>query len=160
MKQILFVVLFAALLLSGCAQPGESPEQMIAEAKALDQRFVEAYNKGDVDAIMDTYWNSPDLVSYPPAELQLRGWEAVKQGMTKEFATMAGGKLELLETSYKAFGDVVISWGTWRYSMSEPPMEVVGRYSDVKGKKDGKWVYIMDHASAPMPPPTAEGTES
>jgi len=28
-----------------------------------------------------------------------------------------------------------------------------GRFSDVKAVRDGKWVYVMDHASIPVPPP-------
>jgi len=28
-----------------------------------------------------------------------------------------------------------------------------GRYTDVKAKRDGRWVYLLDHASAPIPPP-------
>ena len=30
-----------------------------------------------------------------------------------------------------------------------------GRYSDVKAQRDGQWVYIMDHASVPLPPAPA-----
>ena len=28
-----------------------------------------------------------------------------------------------------------------------------GRFTSISGMKDGKWVYIVDHASAPLPPP-------
>jgi hypothetical protein len=34
-------------------------------------------------------------------------------------------------------------------------MELDGRFTDVKTQRDGKWVYILDHASAPMPGPPA-----
>ena len=33
------------------------------------------------------------------------------------------------------------------------PTEMTGRYTDVKAERDGKWVYLMDHGSAPLPPP-------
>jgi ketosteroid isomerase-like protein len=143
------------LLISGCGPKGDSPEKMIAEAKALDQRFFDAYNKGDVDAIMATYWNSPDLVSFPPGAMMAKGFEAVRQGMLKEFSGPRG-KLELVDANYKVAGDIVYCWGTWRWTMAPPegpPIEVLGRYSDIKAKRDGKWVFVMDHASAPMPPP-------
>jgi ketosteroid isomerase-like protein len=55
-------------------------------------------------------------------------------------------------------GDVVIGWGLWRVTVAGPdgaPVEVVGRYTDVKAERDGTWVYILDHASAPLPPPPA-----
>ena len=34
---------------------------------------------------------------------------------------------------------------------------VEGRFSDVKAQKDGKWVYIIDRASVPLPPPPGAG---
>ena len=34
-------------------------------------------------------------------------------------------------------------------------VEAMGRYTDVKAQRDGKWVYIIDHASVPLPPPSA-----
>lgn len=36
---------------------------------------------------------------------------------------------------------------------------MMGRYTDIKAERDGKWVYIMDHASMPLPPPSAEKEE-
>jgi len=77
------LLLAGGVLIAGCAKSGDSPDTMITEAKALDQRFTEAYNNGDVDAIMATYWNSPDLVSYPPGALELKGFEAIRQSMMK-----------------------------------------------------------------------------
>jgi len=158
----LCTLLFAAVgLILGCAPQGETPEQMIAAAKALDQQFVETYRKGDVDAVMATYWNSPDLVSYPPDAMEVRGWQAAKDALTHSFASMPGATLELIESNYQVAGDVVIGWGKWRVKMTLPDGESMmldGRYTDVKTKRDGKWVYILDHASAPLPPPPGPTT--
>jgi len=33
------------------------------------------------------------------------------------------------------------------------PFEMTGRYTDVKALRDGKWVYITDHASVPAVAP-------
>jgi len=153
----LHILLLATVgLLLSCAPAGENPERMMADAKALDQSFVEAYNAQDVDRVMALYWNSPDVVSYPPGEMEIRGWENMKQSFAKDFSTTKGGTLELFESNNKPAGDVVIGWGKWRWTMpmeQGPPMELTGRYTDVKAKRDGKWVYLIDHASAPMPPP-------
>jgi uncharacterized protein (TIGR02246 family) len=146
----------AVSLFTGCAPQGENPEKMIAEAKALDKQFVDAYNSRDVDAVMATYWNSPDLVSYPPDVMKAQGWQEVKNTFAQSFADMPPATLEVIETNYKVVGDAVISWGTWRFTINPPgggSMEMKGRYTDVKTKRDGKWVYILDHASAPFPPP-------
>jgi len=134
---------------------------MIAGAKALDQQFVTAYKKGDVDGVMAAYWNSPELVSYPPDAMETRGWRATKENLIHFFATVPGPDLELTEVNYKVAGDVVLSWGKWRLTLATPGGETAleGRYTDVKAKRDGKWVYILDHASVPLAPPPGAGEE-
>jgi uncharacterized protein (TIGR02246 family) len=134
----------------------ETPEQMIAAAKALDAAFFKAFNAGDAEGVAATYWRSPDVVSFPPDTMELRGWDAIKAAFPATFQAMAGAKLELLDSHYMVAGEFVITWGKWRMTMPGPdgkPMSTEGRYTDVKAKRDGKWVYIHDHASAPMGPP-------
>lgn len=158
MKHVLQYFLFLATLsfMIGCTTQMQDPQKMLAAAKALDQQFIDAYNSGDVDAIMDTYWNSPDLVSFPPDMMEVRGWEANKEALTKTFAEQSGGKLELIESNNTVVGNAVIGTGRWRFTMTMPggvSMVVEGRYTDVKTERNGKWVYIIDHASVPLPPP-------
>lgn len=158
---IALLVIVAAVVRS--ASPVESPEQMIAAAKALDKQSADAFNKRDVDAIMATYWKSPDLVCYPYGALEIRGWEAVKDDVMKTFSTMpAGVTVEIVEANYKVAGDVVITWGKWRTKMvssNGQSLTLEGRGMCVVAKRDGKWVYILDHTSVPYgatPKPSSE----
>ena len=150
------ILIVAALaLLSGGAAPGPTPEQMIASAKEVDQRFCQAFSKGDVDAIMATYWNSPELVVYPPDAMEQHGWAAVKES----YKNFPGAKLELIDPHYMVAGDVVIGWGKWKLTLTGAdgkPMDMFGRYTNVMAQKDGKWVYIIDHPSMPIPAPAAK----
>lgn len=171
-RPILLAALVAAL--AGCAPKAPDPAQQIAQAKALDARFVAAFNSGDVEAVMATYENSPELVSYAPDAMEAVGYAAVKEGYAKSFAALPGAKLELVDPHYRAIGDAVIGYG--RFKMLTPPgagaqMEMTGRYTDVKAERNGKWVYLIDHASvpftmpdappppAPPPPPPGEGAQ-
>jgi ketosteroid isomerase-like protein len=64
--------------------------------------------------------------------------------------------MEFLNAEYRVEGSVVLCSGKWRYTMPMPegePMVMEGRFTDVKAKRDGKMVIIMDHASVPMPAP-------
>ena len=36
------------------------------------------------------------------------------------------------------------------------PLQMEGRYTDAKAERDGKWVYLVDHASVPIPPPPSD----
>jgi ketosteroid isomerase-like protein len=142
--------------LVGCTprMDSSSIEEMAADADALDASFVAAFNSGDVDAMNDLYWNSPDVVVFPPDALQARGFAAVANANAGMLGAMAGAKLELIEQHQIPAGDVVIGWGLWRITIpaaNGATTELVGRYTDVKGQRDGKWVYLIDHASAPLP---------
>ena len=135
---------------------GPTSAELVAAADALDARFAEAFSKGDVDGVMATYWNSPNLVSYGPDGMGTRGWDASKAGSSEMFKAMPGAKLELIERHNDVHGDVVLGWGTWRLTIPAPkgpPQVMEGRFTDVKAMRDGKMVYIMDHASVPLPPP-------
>ena len=159
-NRISIVIILAAFLFAcSPAQQGESPEAMVAGAKALDEQFVTAFNSGDVDAVMACYWNSPDLINYPPDQMQVRGFDNVKQGFMQMTEHMKGATMQMTDMDYIVAGDKVIGHGMWKMSIPDGSggmMDVEGRYTDVKMNKDGKWVFIMDHASAPMPPPPAD----
>jgi uncharacterized protein (TIGR02246 family) len=159
-------MLLASVLVAAACSPaappapaGPTPAEMVSAANALDQRFLDAFNKGDAEALAATYWNSPDLVSYSP-EGATRGWEATRAAAAETFKAIAGAKLELVNVRNDVHGSVVIGHGNWKMTIPAakgPATVIEGRFSDVKALKDGKWVYIIDHASVPLPPPPPEG---
>lgn len=159
----LAVAAIVAAALSACAPAtpaapaGPTPAEMVAAADALDKRFLEAFNTGDADAIAATYWNSPNLVSFGPDGMGTKGWDAAKAGSVEMFKAMPGAKLEFITVQNDVHGDIVLGWGTWKMTIPTPagPQVMEGRYSDAKALKDGQWVYLMDHASVPLPPAPA-----
>jgi ketosteroid isomerase-like protein len=149
-----------ALMFTACAPAappapaGPTPAELTAAASALDRQFLDAFNKGDVDALMATYWNSPNLVSFGPEGMGTKGFDAAKTEAAAMFKAMPGAKLEIATPNNDVHGDMVLGWGTWKMTMQTPagPQVIEGRYSDVKAMRDGKMVFIMDHASMPPPP--------
>jgi ketosteroid isomerase-like protein len=148
--------LLAALALVGaCAPKGPTPEAMVAAANAVDQAFLDAFNAGDANALMETYWNSPELVNIGLDGMGGLGWDDAKAGWEITMASMPGAQLAFDNPQNIPQGDVVLGWGDWTMTIPTgdgSAMVVRGRYSDVKAMRDGRWVYIMDHASVPMPP--------
>jgi ketosteroid isomerase-like protein len=157
MKKALLPLLgIAALFIfqSCTSKQGESNEAMLKAARELDGKFIEAFNSGDAEAMSALYWNSPDLVSMPPDEMAVTGWDNVKASFIRMYENLKGAKLELTESHDRVEGSVVLGWGKWTLTLpDESGTKMMGRYSDVKANKDGKWVYIMDHGSVPLPPP-------
>lgn len=152
--------LIAGLGIALACAPAGSPRDtsaMVAAADALDAAFLEAFNAGDAAAISSLYWNSPDVVSFPPDAFQVRGFAAISEAYALAFTDSggAGVQLEFAESHQIPAGDKVIGWGLWRMRVAIPGADTLvleGRYTDVKQEVDGKWVYILDHASVPMPP--------
>lgn len=145
-------------LASGCGPAAPTPEAMVAAADSLDERYLDAFNRGDADAVTALYWNSPSLVSIGLAGPGLRGVEAFRADMVETLKAMPGSRLEFTHRYNVAEGNVVLGWGRWRLTTpvaGGAPQVLEGRYSDVKARRDGKWVYVMDHASTPLLPPPA-----
>ncbi len=152
-------IALTAVFATACSTPpapqGPSEEELIAAADELDRQFIEAYNKGDTEALLSLYWNSPDLGVYPPGDMQLMGYEKVKASFGEAFAKESGATLTLHDSRNTVFGNVVLGQGLWTWSMPVPghdPYAGEGRYTDLKVMIDGKMVYVCDHASAPMAP--------
>lgn len=153
--------LAVAFLLVACAPKGPTADESIAAANALDQEFLDTFNRGDLNAIMATYWNNPDLVSIGLDGMGGTGWEGPKSGWEAAFAAMPGAQMTFPEMHNIPAGEVVLGWGTWAMTIPNgdgTSTVLQGRYSDVKAPRDGKWVYLMDHASVPMPPAPAVPT--
>ena len=163
-------VLTALLLLTLASCSNETKNEatvstadMIAAANELDSLFLVAFNSGDAEAIMKLHWNSPDLRAYPPGEMQVNGFDAVKAGYVRDFASSKGATLEYTNANNIPFADGVVGHGTFRWTMpmeGGSPMVFDGRYSEVKAMKEGKMVIILDHTSMPMPPPPADSTQT
>lgn len=145
------VIGFAA----GCAPNAQEPDPqaLIAAAEELDNRFLAAVNSGDPDAIAACY--ADDAVTMPPDAMMANGKASIRESFSQMLASMPGVRLEMIESHHNVVGDAVVGYGLFRLVMPGPdgtelPME--GRFTDVKAERDGQWVYLVDHASIPLPP--------
>ncbi len=167
MKPILTVSsLLLALSLTGACAPAAPPPPdtaaMIAAATALNEQFVAAYNSGDVEAVTALYWNSPEAMLFLPDAMMATGIDGIREAMAEGLPAMhaAGAVLTITESHYMVIGDAVAGWGLWTMTMNGPdgtPVEMEGRFTDIRAERDGKWVYLVDHASSILPPPPAGG---
>lgn len=146
----------AALALASCAPPNAgAPNEaaMIEAARAVDAEFQAAFNRGDAAGVTAVYWNSPETVLMAP-DGTLTGIEAIRQSWEAAFANGPGPQIELLENQYRVAGDHVIAYGRFRMNVGGG-QTLEGRTTEVIAQKDGRWVYVIDHASVPAPPQPA-----
>ena len=121
----------------------------LAEVKDLERRFTEAMSRKDLDAVMDCFWNSPDLIVVLFGNVQ-RGAEAVRGGIAQMFEQNESVKLTVNEASHVPVGDGVMTVGIETYDLKPkngPSMQIVEAWTDLKRKIDGRWVYVLDQAT-------------
>jgi uncharacterized protein (TIGR02246 family) len=140
--------LMGLLLVAGVARAGDSP------AKALDDRFLKAFNANDIEAIVACY--ADDAVIYPPDSFIAKGKDAIRQsfqGMLNQFKI---SKATISDATYLDMGDRSVGWGIVEFTMTPSAggeaKAMKGRFTTVSEKRNGRWVFISDHASLPMDP--------
>ena len=142
---IAVVLLPAACVTSGGAL---SPSEK-AGVEDLVNRFTEAMSRKDLDGAMACFWNSPELIVVLFGNVQ-RGYESVRGGIAAMFEQNETVKLTVNEISYVPVGNMVMAVGTATYDLKPkggPAMQLVERWTDLEQKIDGRWVYVLDHAT-------------
>lgn len=128
----------------------ELTEADLDETKALDRRFTEAISRKDLDAVMACVWDHPDLVWVLNGVVH-RGPDAVRTAVKALFDQHESVHLEVNEVTVFPAGDTVVGVGTATYDLKPldggPRQLLVERWSDVRRKVDGRWVYVLDHTT-------------
>ena len=109
----------------------------------------------DLAAVSALY--APDAVMYPPDAMEWKGREAIQKGYTDFLGGMKVLEAKLAPAGNETHGDTSIGWGRWALKIAPKaggdPVQMEGRYMAVAKKVNGKWLYVADHASAPLPAP-------
>ena len=124
-------------------------EKELAEAKELDRRLCEAISRKDLDAAMTCFWDDPDLVAVIAGDVQ-KGPAAVRRGLQQLFDQHESVSLEVNEITYLRSGDGIIGVGTATFDLKPVNGErqlMVERWSDLRRKIGGRWVYVLDHTT-------------
>jgi beta-aspartyl-peptidase (threonine type) len=120
-----------------------------AEVEHVLRTQQEAWNRHDLDAFMDGYWNSPDLTFFSGAKEQ-HGWQATMDRYRAAY-TSAGremGKLEFSDLRIEMLGaDAAFVRGSWQLTMSDGKTPH-GLFTLIFRKlKGGGWKIVHDHTS-------------
>lgn len=145
MKKVLLVLCTALLAAPAFAQG----------VKTLDEAWVKAAKSGDAEALVKLY--APDAVLYMPDEMRAKGTAEIRESFKKFFDANTVRDMTLTYDYTTSSGNLAASSGN--FSMTVEPkaggaaQTMEGRFSSVATRKGGKWMYVVDHASVPIPPP-------
>jgi len=121
----------------------------VMENQKLDQKLVEAWNERDLEKVMRLYWKGPELVLIPPDGKVWRGENEVRRSYEDLFSNAESIRLELTEACHWASGDTVVGAGCATLFLKEkgaPEQILTVRFSDLRRKQNGEWVYVQDYA--------------
>ncbi len=110
MKRTLSLVAIMLLGLSADAARAQSPDGI----KSVDDAWVAAAQKGDVEAIVALY--APEAVYYPPDVFEARGKDAIRKVYAAWFAAVTITQAKI-DSTYTTSGDLSLGHGTATVTM-------------------------------------------
>ncbi len=124
---------------------GEPPAVEQAVIGVLEHQAA-AWNRGDIDAFMDTYWKS-DRLTFSSGGKTTRGWQATLERYKKRYPdrqAMGSLRFEKLEVTLLS-PDAALVLGRW--IVTTDTKQAAGNFSLVLRKLKQSWVIIHDHTS-------------
>ncbi len=114
-------------------------------AATLDAQ-VAAWNEGNLEAFMDTYWNDDNLKFISGVDVT-KGWSSTLKTYREKYSNGAGlGRLSLDKTDVQMVtDDVAVITGRFHHSATDASTS--GAFSLVMRRFDGLWRIVHDHSA-------------
>jgi ketosteroid isomerase-like protein len=147
-------IVLATLLITSPGR-GQADEEGSAEAvRAVLDRQVADWNKGDLDGFLAGYWNSPKVV-FQSGGQRYDGWEAMRDRYRRRYQAegRAMGRLAFSALDVEPLGpESVLARGRWQLTMPDGSTPG-GLFTVVFRKFPEGWKIVHDHTSADDPKP-------
>jgi len=143
-----FIVLLAAGTTGAQGVAGAPAWAASAAVRAVLDAQVEAWNRGDLEAFMAGYWNSPDLVFQSGATIT-RGWQATRERYRRRYQAEGKemGRLRFEDLDVQPLSpDAAFIRGRWHLTMKDGS-EPNGLFTLLARRINGEWKIVHDHTS-------------
>ena len=150
-RSLLLIAGAHALVVLGLV-PGLGRAADEAEAAAVRRLLdmqVEAWNRKDLDAFLEGYWNSPDVVFQSGAD-RSDGFEALRARYRKSYQAegRAMGQLAFTGVEVVVLGpDAALARGRWQLTMPDGKRPG-GLFTLILRKRPEGWRIVHDHTSS------------
>jgi beta-aspartyl-peptidase (threonine type) len=129
------------------AAPAAVPAETAPVRAVLDAQ-VAAWNRGDLDTFLETYWKSPDLVFQSNASVA-RGFEATRERYRKRYQSEGKemGQLQFEEIEVELLApDLALARGGFRLAFRDGK-GARGRFTLLLRERPEGWRIVYDHSS-------------
>ena len=126
-----------------------SPAAGTEEIRSVIAKQQEAWNRGDLEAFMAGYWNSPELTFFSGGH-ESKGWQAALDRYKKSYQSAGHemGKLEFANLQIEMLGsDAAFVRGEFHLTMSDGKTPH-GLFTLIFRKFPDGWKIVHDHTSA------------
>jgi beta-aspartyl-peptidase (threonine type) len=139
---ILFMgVVVLGSLASALNDPGPAKEILgLLEAQA------EAWNRGDFEGFMATYWKSPDM-TFQSGNQRLSGWDTLLKRYQTNYAGARRGELSFKDLTTEILSEE-IAYVLGRYHLEYPDTVREGVFTIILKRFPQGWRIIHDHSSS------------
>jgi len=120
-----------------------SPKAAIRQVLLTQQQ---AWNDGDIDTFMQSYWKSDEL-TFSSGGKVTRGWQATLDSYRERYSTRQEmGQLDFSDLEVTALGDdAALVLGHWH--LTRDADDLGGKFTLVFRRILGEWLIIHDHTS-------------
>jgi uncharacterized protein (TIGR02246 family) len=137
------LLLFLFLIVGAIAQAQSKDEKEIRQLLATQ---TEAWNRGDLEEFMQTYWKSDSLMFIGKNGVKW-GWQETLNNYKKGYPdTTAMGKLSFEIIQVKRLS-VLYFYVVGKWMLKRSIGDLSGHYDLLLKKIKGKWVIVADHSS-------------
>jgi beta-aspartyl-peptidase (threonine type) len=144
--------LLIAALLGGPILVADSGEDPSSTIRALLDRQQADWNRGDLDAFLSGYWNSPEVVFQSGGD-QNRGFAAVRDRYHRRYKAegRAMGTVAFSNVEVEILGpEAALARGRWRLTLPDGQTPA-GQFTLVLRKFPEGWTIVHDHTSSEKP---------
>ena len=125
---------------------GGNPDTIEASIRKVLQTQQRAWNAGDIDQFMESYWKSEDLTFSSGGKLT-RTWRSTLENYKERYPSRSDmGKLSFRNLEVTPLGvEAALVLGEWQ--LSREFQDLGGNFTLVFRRLGDKWVIVHDHTS-------------
>jgi uncharacterized protein (TIGR02246 family) len=139
--QITLGVIAIAVSASAPTATGAAADK--AALRAVDQTFMRAYWKGDLETVVALY--AEDAVLLPADAPEVKGRDAIRKYYAADMAGLKPGESGMIvESTEGVSGDLGWSSGRAKDTAADGRTTWNGKFLSVSRKVNGKWLYVCD----------------
>ncbi len=142
------VLLFTSLVFAMTAAAQSAGNADASAIRQVIEQQQQAWNRGDLEAFMVGYWNSPELTFFSGAR-ESKGWQAALDRYKKSYQSAGHemGKLEFANLRIETLGpDAAFVRGEFHLTMSDGKTPH-GLFTLIFRKFSDGWKIVHDHSA-------------